>query len=253
MENRIFCMGDIHGAHKALKQCLERSNFDYENDTLIQLGDVCDGWSEVYECVEELLKIKNLIAIKGNHDDWFLDFIKYGQHGVNWQQGGLGTLKSYCKNLDKEWNPTFAGYITNLIVEDIPETHREFFKNQKLYHIDYKNRFFVHGGFDRTQFVDYLAVTAPHDFYWDRELWEKAQSCIGNQKLKTANEFSEIFIGHTATEFTYKDCKPVSRGGVTNLDQGAGWSGKLTMMNIDTKEYLQSDNVKDLYPNDKGR
>lgn len=33
-------MGDIHGAYKALQQCLERSKFNYENDKLIQLGDV---------------------------------------------------------------------------------------------------------------------------------------------------------------------------------------------------------------------
>lgn len=58
MEPRTFAMGDIHGAHKALVQCLERCNFNNEIDTLIQLGDVADGWSETYECVEELLKIK---------------------------------------------------------------------------------------------------------------------------------------------------------------------------------------------------
>lgn len=28
-------MGDIHGAHKALQQCLERSAFDRNKDTLI--------------------------------------------------------------------------------------------------------------------------------------------------------------------------------------------------------------------------
>jgi len=57
-------MGDIHGNYKGLLQCLERSNFDYANDKLIQLGDVVDGWSESCECVTELLKIKNLISIK---------------------------------------------------------------------------------------------------------------------------------------------------------------------------------------------
>ena len=40
---RTFVMGDIHGAYNALLQCLKRSGFDYENDQLIQLGDVADG------------------------------------------------------------------------------------------------------------------------------------------------------------------------------------------------------------------
>lgn len=43
---RTLVMGDIHGGYKALMQCLERSKFDYEKDTLIQLGDICDGWSD---------------------------------------------------------------------------------------------------------------------------------------------------------------------------------------------------------------
>lgn len=45
-QGNTYVMGDIHGAHKAFIQCLERSNFDYDNDILIQLGDVADGWSE---------------------------------------------------------------------------------------------------------------------------------------------------------------------------------------------------------------
>ena len=36
-------MGDIHGNYRGLLQCLEKSNFDYDNDKLIQLGDVVDG------------------------------------------------------------------------------------------------------------------------------------------------------------------------------------------------------------------
>ena len=52
---RTFAMGDVHGAYKALEQCLERSSFDKDKDTLIQLGDVADGFEHVYDCVEELL------------------------------------------------------------------------------------------------------------------------------------------------------------------------------------------------------
>ena len=43
---RILCIGDIHGNYKGLMQCLQRSNFDYQNDTLISLGDVVDGHSQ---------------------------------------------------------------------------------------------------------------------------------------------------------------------------------------------------------------
>ena len=41
---KTFVMGDSHGAYKAFLQVMERSGFDYENDRLICLGDVSDGW-----------------------------------------------------------------------------------------------------------------------------------------------------------------------------------------------------------------
>lgn len=257
---KTFVMGDIHGAHKALVQVLERSGFDKDKDTLIQLGDVVDGWDEVYECVDELLTIKNLVSIKGNHDDWFCDFLYRGLHPVHWLQGGEGTLKSYCRNTGSTFHGTDSGgYRTTLNNTVIPTNHIEFFKNQLLFHIDHENRFFVHGGFDRNQFVDYLVMFDPSDFYWNRNLWNQARSCAPGVKLKTSNDFKEIFVGHTPTindslnERGMRDFKPMNSGGVYNMDQGAGFSGKLTIMNVETKEYFQSDNVQDLYPNQKGR
>jgi len=37
------------------------------------------------------------------------------------------------------------------------------------------------------------------------------------------------------------------------MDTGAGWSGVLSMMNIDTKEIFTSDHVDTLYPGITGR
>ncbi len=233
---RKFVMGDIHGAHKAMIQCLELSKFDKEKDLLIQLGDIVDGWSDVYECVEELLSIKNLIAIKGNHDEWFNQFCRYSVHPVDFQQGGNGTRDSYNKHFG---------------IHNVPESHKKFFDKQHLYYIDGENRCFVHGGFDR---YEPFKGQAEHKYYWDRDLWQSAQSCTGNQKLNTATFFEEIYIGHTHVDGTKNPtCVPLTSGGVTNLDTGAGWAGKLTIMDIDSKEYWQSDLVTRLYPNDKGR
>jgi serine/threonine protein phosphatase 1 len=46
--SKTFVIGDIHGAYLALKQVLERSDFDYENDLLITIGDIVDGWSDSF-------------------------------------------------------------------------------------------------------------------------------------------------------------------------------------------------------------
>ena len=238
---RKFVMGDIHGSYKALLQCLERSGFNKEEDELIQLGDICDGWSEVYECVEELLTIKNLIAIKGNHDDWFLKFIKTGMHGSQWTQGADATRDSYGKRCMM-----------------IPESHERFFETQMNYYIDDQHRCFVHAGFNRHLSIE--AQYIDHIYYWDRDLWYAALSFAatirGNgespKAIRTVDKFKEIFIGHTATTSWDKDT-PMQAGNIWNLDTGAGFKGKLTIMDVDTKEFWQSDPVQELYKNEKGR
>lgn len=251
-------MGDIHGGYKALMQCLERSKFDYEKDILIQLGDITDGWSEVYETVEELLKIKNLITIRGNHDDWFVQWLNKGIHPQIWDQGGYGTLLSYCRNLDKKLQEIPGGYTTNLIPEDIPESHIKFFKDQENYYT-LNNNLFVHGGFNRHFDIDDEMFNSKNVLIWDRDLWKSALGfkamMRGVQKyhqFKNVNKFDTIFIGHSSTVMWGEEI-PMKAANIWNLDTGAGFNGKLTIMDVETKEYWQSDKVKKLYKDEKGR
>jgi serine/threonine protein phosphatase 1 len=107
----------------------------------------------VYECVEELLKVRNLIAIKGNHDERLNQFILNAYHPAEWRQGGAATARSYLRLIGKENRmlKSGSGYKTALNPADIPETHRQFFNRQHLYYIDGSNNCYVHGGFDRHQ------------------------------------------------------------------------------------------------------
>lgn len=236
--SKTFCIGDIHGGHKALLQVLERSKFDYENDKLICLGDVADGWDEVKECFNELLKIKNLIYILGNHDEWFLDWaISNWQEDIWVSQGGRNTMQSY------DWQ--------NI---NIPKSHIELLQNSKLYYLDDENRLFVHGGI-----IPYKELNEIDNnvFLWDRELIQNAYRLHVHSNydpnIKMDNRFKEIFVGHTTTQWWNNNCTPICYSGVWDLDTGCGWSGKLTIMNIDTHEFWQSDKVPSLYPNVKGR
>lgn len=243
---RTFVMGDIHGAHKALLQCLERAGFDYEQDRLIQLGDVADGRPEVYQCVEELLKIRNLVAIKGNHDVWFKEFIETDFHPVYWTHGGKGTILSYLEYKDgkKVCIASGSGFKTSLSSADIPTAHKHFFSKQKLYYITEDLRCFIHAGFDRyVKFKQQKEST----YYWNRDLWLEALRFKENGGLLTDFEmttpFKEIYIGHTPTTNWGTD-QPMTAFNITNLDTGAGGdNGRLTIMNIQTKEYWQSDTI----------
>ena len=211
-----FVIGDIHNRIEALKQVLQSSNFDYEKDLLISLGDVIDGGYNAYEVVEELLKIKNLKLIIGNHDKWFMNNISSGWSGSIWlNQGGKNTLNSY-----KKANPDGM----------IPVTHQEFFNNGSYYHI-LDNMLFVHGGFDTRLPIEENNIIT---LLWDRSLIEKHWN---GRKERT---FDKIFVGHTTTQM-YGKVEPQFIGKLVMMDTGAGWNGKLTIMNIDTEEYYQSD------------
>jgi len=280
---RTFVIGDIHGAYKALVQCLERSNFDRHRDRLITLGDICDGWAHVKECVDELLTIDNRIDIIGNHDEWFHRWLKTGVHpdpqGA-WKQGGSGTVESYAEaigraqqerwDFDDEGERAVFKYSLTLNPGDIPDEHRRFFMQQQLhYHDEERNYFFVHAGFDRWKSIEDCRHDDPSDFYWNRDLWKQAMNCRPGIKLQSVDDFDTIFIGHTATTcYRTKDIltqggiiipngqlitTPIYSGNVYNIDTGAGSKGKLTIMDVDTKEFWQSDLVSTLYPHEKGR
>ena len=40
MGMKIFAIGDIHGAYKAMMQCFVRLKFDYKKDRLIVMGSL---------------------------------------------------------------------------------------------------------------------------------------------------------------------------------------------------------------------
>ena len=93
---RTFIIGDIHGAYKALIDVLKRVKFNNKKDKLICLGDVADGWSEVVECFNRLMKIEQLVYIMGNHDEWLLDWLRWGTAEYLWlSQGGQNSISSF--------------------------------------------------------------------------------------------------------------------------------------------------------------
>jgi serine/threonine protein phosphatase 1 len=231
--SRTFFVTDIHGGYRALLQVLEKSKFDKENDILICGGDVCDGWPDTVEVIEELLTIKNLVPILGNHDYWLKNFLDYGWHPEIWlRQGGYATVASYMKS----------------VTEEVPFLikHRDYFEKCILYYIDKDNNAYVHGGYtDKNG----LGFDGEDTYIWDRSLWDKAKSAK-KDKLKMTRMYNKVFIGHTSLG---KNSLPQKRGNVINLDCGGGFEGALCIMNVETEEYFMSDRVDLLYPGVKGR
>lgn len=240
--SRTLVIGDIHGGLKALVQVLDKANIT-KDDQLIFLGDFVDGWSESAGVIEYLIALNEsqpCIFIKGNHDLWCEEWLRLGVINTTWQvHGGQQTMDSYKKFPHDKWN-----------------VHLEFFERMPYYHIDSSNRLFIHAGF--TSMHGPVREVNNANCSWDRTLWEMAltmdkriekHSIIYPKRLKL---FEEIYIGHTPTT-NYNVNTPMQGCNVWNVDTGAAFKGALTALDIDTKEYWQSNPVFTFYPNEEGR
>jgi serine/threonine protein phosphatase 1 len=242
---RKLVIGDIHGGLRALHQVLERANVTHQ-DTLVFLGDYVDGWSESPQVLDFLIQLQehqNCIFIKGNHDELLLDWLTRNIDNFDetmwFKHGGEATVLAY----DKVSTETKSKHIT-------------FLKSLQNYYHDSKNRLFVHAGFTNMNGTHYEYF--PKLFYWDRTLWETSlalDSSISKDSPlypKRLTLYDEIYIGHTPVT-RIEQTVPVQRACVWNVDTGAAFKGPLTIMDVDTKEFWQSEPLNVLYGNEKGR
>ncbi|WP_282087509.1 metallophosphoesterase family protein [Aquimarina algiphila] len=242
---RTLVIGDIHGGYKALLQVLESAKVT-SNDTLIFLGDYVDGWSESAETIEKLIELSisnTCVFIRGNHDFWCGLWLEKGVTNPIWlEHGGKETINSYIQ----------SGYVSK-------NTHKKFFETLHNYYIDEKERLFLHAGFTSMHGAGNEEYES--NYYWDRTLWEAALLADKVEektlediltKPKRFNYYKEIYIGHTPTTNYNKDT-PIKAHNVWNIDTGAAFKGKLTILDIDTKEFWQSEPLPYLYPDERGR
>jgi len=238
-----FVIGDIHGGFKALVQLLAKAKVT-SDDTLIFLGDLVDGWSESAQLIDYLIELsqhQSCIYVKGNHDALCEKWLKTGQiPDLSWtHHGGQATMDSYTNYSDER-----------------KAIHVQFFESMPMYHLTEKNQLFVHAGFTSMHGVD--REFHQTDLFWDRTLWELALATDKKLSLdaisypKRLKKYAEIYIGHTPT-IDFESTTPMQAMNVWNLDTGAAFYGRLSCLNIDTKEFFQSDVVQNLYPNEKGR
>jgi serine/threonine protein phosphatase 1 len=239
---KTFVIGDIHGGLRALHQVLERAAVTAA-DQLIFLGDYVDGWSESPQVLDFLIQLQqthSCIFMRGNHDELLADWLNESKDNLLWyHHGGEATVTAY-KNVS----------------QSVKQEHIAFLKNLQNYHLDDKNRLFVHAGFTNLNGVAFEYF--PKMFYWERTLWETALALDKDLKSKDVlypkrlTLYKEIFIGHTPVT-RIGSTVPVQKACVWNVDTGAAFKGPLTILDVDSKQFWQSEPLPQLYPNEKGR
>ena len=243
--NRTLVIGDIHGGLRALHQIMERANVTTK-DTLIFLGDYVDGWSQSPQVLDFLIDLgtkQKCIFIRGNHDELLLDWLLGNFENFNesmwFKHGGEATVIAYSN-----------------VPDAIKNKHIAFLKSLQNYYLDEQNRLFIHAGFTNMNGVTHEFF--PKLFYWDRTLWETAlvlDENLDQDSLfypKRLTLYNEVYIGHTPVT-NIRQLIPIQKACVWNVDTGAAFYGVLTIMNIDSKEFWQSEPLHELYPTEKGR
>lgn len=239
---RTLVIGDIHSGVRALEQVLDRVGLRAD-DHLIFLGDYVDGWSTAVETVDFLIQLKErqrCIFIRGNHDELCREWMQSKKENPQWlAHGGAATRDSYLAADDQTWN-----------------RHLEFYAELKNYFIDQDNRLYLHAGYTNLKGVEFEYFDQL--FYWDRTLWELARAL--NPELskdhpdfpKRLTHYKEVFIGHTPIS-KVNEALPKNGANVWNVDTGAAFKGALTIMDVASKTFWQSDPVHTFYPGERGR
>lgn len=231
-------IGDIHGMYCALLQVLERAGFDPELDELISVGDLVDRGPEVREVLEFLEALSHFRWARGNHDAWALSWIRGDRPDPDWvRNGGLTTMAALEEG-------GLSGFYARASAE-VEERWRPFFERAKDY-IELDDCLFVHAGLD-PRFP--IAAQDEEAWTWDRSF---AYACLrdfqeGRADAEPVTPYRRVFIGHTACG-TPEERRPIFVRGVWLIDQGAGHGNRLTVVDVATDEWWQSERTRDLYP-----
>lgn len=213
-----FAIGDIHGCSDKLKQlvaaCLGHA--EGRSAQFVLLGDYIDRGADSAGVVRYLLRLQEelgerLIALKGNHEAWALEYVN-GRPGTGWlRNGGTATLESYG-----------AGS-----VGELPAAHLEWLASLRLSYDD-GQRFFVHAGVDPELPLDAQDETV---MLWIREPF-----------LTDQRDYGRLIVhGHTPLEAGLPELYPNR----LNLDTAAVFGGPLTAAVFDDSQreplgYLQA-------------
>jgi serine/threonine protein phosphatase 1 len=203
----LFAIGDVHGCARELHILLAELPLTPDS-TLVFLGDLIDRGNysrEVVSTVINLSKKYRVIALRGNHEDMFVQFLEKRETPDAASfifNGGSSTLASYS---DED-----GSYV-------IPDDHRKFIFSMPLYY-ETEKFFFVHAGLPEVPLKDLKPELHRMQFLWARHPFLTSQFNWGKV----------VIHGHTPIS------APDIRRNRINIDTGCVYDGSLTAMEVNS-------------------
>ncbi len=231
---RIYAVGDIHGRvdllqrlHTVILEDTADSRPGVEN-VVVYLGDYLDRGLYSRELIDffldEPLAGFEAVYLRGNHDQYFLDFLVDPDKGASWLRfGGDATVYSYGVRIPDDVAPNMRMvYIRDRLLETVPERHLTFLGDLELAKV-IGDFLFVHAGVNPER---PLSKQTPEDLMWIRDAF-----------LESERDFGKIVVhGHSVTRV------PEVRENRIGIDTGACYSNNLTCVVLEgaSKRFLST-------------
>jgi serine/threonine protein phosphatase 1 len=219
---RLYIIGDIHGRSDLLDLMVDEikrdiAKYGRRESLTITLGDYVDRGPDSRGVLNRLVRNPfptRYVALKGNHEALFEDFLERPSAADHWRRlGGLETLHSYGVPIDNLMIGKEFEEAARDLNAAVPEAHRKFLDSLET-HISIRDCFICHAGIRPSVPLDRQDVS---DLLWIRD-----------EFLNSEQNFGKIIIhGHTPHEW------PEVKPNRVNIDTGAFATGRLTCLVID--------------------
>jgi serine/threonine protein phosphatase 1 len=217
--DRTLVISDIHGCYTHFIKLLGKIEYNPGSDKLILLGDYVDRGNaskNVVERVQHLVQNSGLIALRGNHDQRFVELM-LGKDDLAprfFQHGGLETLRSYT-SIDNEANWRDA---REYIMKEYRH-HITFLGNLPFYHED-EQYIYVHAGLN-PEYVNWKEQPT-EDFMWIRDKF------IG----QATSVRKTVVFGHTTTMVIHESADIWFGEDKIGIDGGCSFGRQLNCLEI---------------------
>ena len=221
----VYAIGDVHGRLDLLAKmhvliAAEIMRLRPADWRIVHLGDYVDRGADSKGVIEFLVRRTaadgRILALAGNHDVGFLDFLAVPQpDGLFAHNGGVETARSYGVDLDL-FDPIAFRSGSRALASAVPQSHTDFLRGLKNCAI-FGDFFFCHAGIRPGIALD---AQDSRDLIWIRGEFHRHQEL-----------FPKVVVhGHTPV------AEPELLPNRVNVDTGAFASGRLTALVIDRQE-----------------
>ncbi|WP_409971818.1 metallophosphoesterase family protein [Bacillus sp. Bva_UNVM-123] len=230
--DRILVISDIHGCYDEFDKLLHTVKYSSATDQLILLGDYIDRGKDNKKVVEIVRELEGYgaIALRGNHDQMFLDFVKrphvYSNVYNYLRNGGEITLRNYINDFDSyQWHDeTYRKWAEEIVLQHGDDIG---FIDSLPYYYETEEYIFTHAGIN-PHLKDWKN-TGNDDFIWIRD-----QFLNHNHELKHT-----VIHGHTPCTYLHKKNDIFFGNKKIGIDGACAYGGQLNCLEIKDGEFKQ--------------